>query len=178
MRFLRWVPVMLSIGFAARPARATDNFPNAIQRDLGLSYSPPCSVCHVGGVTQQGTVNTPFGKAMRAQGLVAYDENRLASTLATMQSSRVDSDGDGALDVDELKAGTDPNVSDVPGKGIGPDDPSHVPPEYGCNLSARRGGRRSGPREFLPWVALAAFAARTARIRSDRRRPQWRGEGR
>jgi hypothetical protein len=161
MRKLAWVPAMLSIALVPRAARSTDNFPNAIQRDLGLSYSPPCSACHVGGVTQQGTVNTPFGKAMRARGLVAYDESVLAATLAAMQDARVDSDGDGTADIDELKVGTDPNVSEVPGMGIGPDDPSRVPPEYGCGLGRGDPGRWA-------WLVLAGILARVARGRSKR----------
>jgi len=172
MRRMAWVPAILSIGLVPRTAWPTDNFPSAMQRDLALSYSPPCSLCHVGGVTQQGTVNTPFGKSMRARGLVAYDENALAATLATMQDAHVDSDGDGTADIDELKAGTDANVSDVPGMGIGP-DASLVPPEYGCTFvrharSISPHGRGEPDRRAW-WAPLAVFAARTARSRSHRR---------
>jgi hypothetical protein len=109
-------------------ARATPTFPDAIQRALTAAQAPPCAICHAGGVTGRGTVTTAFGQAIRARGLVANDETSLGKALAQMEADRVDSNGDGVLDVDELRAGEDPNA------GAG-----QVQVAYGCALGSRGG---------------------------------------
>jgi hypothetical protein len=134
----------------ARMAGATLNFPGAVQRDLNLSYSPQCSLCHSGGQTGNGTVGTPFGKSMKARGMVASDENALKAALDQMTQEKVDSDGDGVSDIDELEQGTDPNV-----RGAGQD-----PPSYGCSLAP------SG--EVSPLFALAALALVLCRRRCQK----------
>jgi hypothetical protein len=139
---MRARPLLLLSGLCtwvtAHSAHATANFPDAMQRDLGLSYSPPCAVCHSGGVTMRGTTNTPFGKALRAHGLAAYDETSLGAALGALQAAKTDSDGDMTDDIDELRNGTDPNVSEVPGLGIGSSDGGVGPPVYGCELGRPR----------------------------------------
>jgi hypothetical protein len=133
--------LFLTVALGARTAGATGNFPGAIQRDLSLSYSPECSLCHSGGVTSSGTVGTPFGKSMKARGLVPSDEGSLQAALDRMTQEKVDSDHDGVSDIDELKAGTDPNV---PGAGQGG-------PTYGCSSAPR------GAVSPLAWLAALAF---------------------
>jgi hypothetical protein len=137
-----WVAlVVLSAGTAA----ATPTFPNAVQRDLSLTYSPPCSLCHVGGNTSASAVQTPFAKSMKARGLLAYDEATLQAALDQMTRDRVDSDHDGVSDVDELRGGTDPNL----GSG-------EEPVTYGCTAS----GARSGPGGFgIGSMAMGLFLA-------------------
>jgi hypothetical protein len=103
-------------------AAATPNFPPVIQQILSAPASPACSLCHVGGVTQRGTVNTAFGAAMRQRGLVAYEEAALRSALDQMQRDAVDSNGNGVTDIEELKAGKDPNAGAA----------NVDPPQYGC----------------------------------------------
>jgi hypothetical protein len=132
--------LFLAAALAARTADATGNLPGAIMRDLSLTYTPPCEYCHSGGVVGRGTVGTPFGKSMMAHGMVAYDENALKAALDQMTQEKVDSDHDGVSDIDELKAGTDPNV---PGAGQGG-------PTYGCSSSPRG---EVGP---LAWLAALA----------------------
>jgi hypothetical protein len=121
--------VFALMALSARAVFATPNFPAAIQRDLSLSYSPQCSLCHVGGNTSASAVQTPFAKAMKARGLVAYDETALQAALDQMTQGRVDSNGNGVSDVDELRAGTDPNL----GSG-------QEPVTYGCTVSGARSG--------------------------------------
>ena len=120
----------LAAGFAAlaalllgaQVASATSNFPAAVRAHIPLTYDPPCSLCHTNGITGRGTVTTPFGKAMLQRGLVASNESALNSALDKMVADKVDSDLDGATDIDELKAGTNPNG-----------DTLSV--AYGCNAS-------------------------------------------
>jgi hypothetical protein len=137
MNNTRWIRglVLASSILAGRAAQATSNFPDAVQRDLGLAQTPDCSLCHAGGITGLGTVTTPFGTSMRARGLVASDENSLKTALDLMAKSNVDSDGDGIPDIVELRDGTDPNA------------PGNVEPvSYGCSIqndSESRAG--SGP---------------------------------
>ena len=102
--------------FVATAAGATPNFPGAIKDKLSATAPPECAICHVTGrVGGRGTVNTPFGKAMRARGLVLYDEVSLGAALTQMEKDAVDSDGDGIIDVDAIHMGKNPNpLSDMP----------------------------------------------------------------
>jgi hypothetical protein len=124
---MRATLVALLLLLASAPARATPNFPGAIAQDLGAP-TPQCSICHAGGVTGRGTVTTLFGQAMLARGLVANDTASLQTALDKMRADKVDSNGNGILDVDELIAGSDPNAtSDHP-----------TTPTYGCSISPGR----------------------------------------
>ncbi len=102
---------------------ATPNFPAAV--GTWSSGPPPdCTVCHR-GQPARGTVTTPFGAAMRQRGLVAADEGTLVSALENLQG--VDSDGDAVSDVEELRAGGDPNKAAT---SSGPPEP-----QYGCSAA-------------------------------------------
>lgn len=130
-------------------AQATPSFPDTIARELQLAAPPPCSICHAGGDTRRGTVTTPFGTTMRARGLVAYSDASVATALKALDAERKDSDRDGVSDVDELRAGTDPNL--VSGEAL-PD-----PPVYGC-VTARSTTPDAG------WlVVIGAVLARVLR---------------
>lgn len=120
----------------ATQAWATDNFPAAIQAKYGLAAAPDCSICHINGIVGTGTVNTPFGKAMRMQGLLPSDEATLGTALDALEANGTDSDGDTLLDIDELKMGTNPNVKNTVGVdgGMGEEEPiKTLPPvRFGC----------------------------------------------
>lgn len=147
----------------AVPAWASDTFPPAIMNKYGLAEMPPelCALCHTNGITGLGTVNTPFGKAVRMHGLVAGDTASLNAALDAMATENVDSDGDGVTDVAELMAGTSPNVSAAPtGGGAGGGGGGGTvlpPPRYGCGASVVPG--------------LLFFGALVPLLRSRRRRP-------
>jgi uncharacterized protein (TIGR03382 family) len=136
---------------APASSRATPNFPGAIQRELQLARAPDCSLCHV-GPQQVGTVNTPFGRSMRSRGLVFYDEASLRRALSALRAERIDSDGDGTPDIDELVAGGDPNAPSGGGGGGEPGDggtggggggggqePVPPAPTYGCGAAGSAG---------------------------------------
>lgn len=152
-----------SAAFAlATTALATGNFPGALESDLTLDYQPPCSLCHEGGKTGGGTVNTPFGKAMRARGLVADDENSLSTALGKMMDDAVDSDEDGTTDVDELVAGADPNVAGDGSLGANS-------PQYGCGAQIAPGSLASGSPAALGLALLTAIGL-AAQLRTRRAR--------
>jgi hypothetical protein len=92
----------------ASSAHATPSFPGVIREETGGSGDPSCQVCH-DGPTRVGTVTRAFGAALRERGLVLYNEGSLKAALVRLRNDKVDSDGDGLIDVDALKAGKDPN---------------------------------------------------------------------
>jgi hypothetical protein len=125
-------------------ASATPGFPGAIATRYNASESQPCSLCH-NGPTARGTVTTAFGSAMRERGLLANDTASLESALTKMEVDKVDSDGDGVIDTEQLRAGRNPNPGAVEGaRNIDP-----VNPEYGCVGKVSTGPVHS------PWCWLA-----------------------
>jgi hypothetical protein len=140
---------------AAGLARASSIYPGEIKSYLGLSYTPDCSLCHANGQTGYGTVTTPFGTSMRARGLTAQNVASLHTALDALAAEKTDSDGDGVPDIDELKAGTNPNSA---GGGVVP------PPTYGCfDVS----GQPGSPLALLPvLLALLLLSVRSGRARA------------
>lgn len=133
----------LAIALAA-PAHASSSYPDVVTAHLSLSAPPPqlCALCHTNGITGLGTVNTPFGQALRARGAVGSNEASVTTALDRLQTDTVDSDGDTVTDLQELKDGTDPNVATTSDGGAGGGGGSFVlppPPTYGCGASAAPG---------------------------------------
>ena len=91
-----------------------------------------------------GTDLTLFGAALKARGAVGKDDASLQAALAKMKTDGVDSDGDGARDLDEIGWGGDPNVADLP-----PDVPEDM--HYGVCSTTPHGRGRSGG---FGWVLL------------------------
>jgi len=108
-------------------------FPLAIQSELSLVKAPDCTLCHRNDLGGIGTVTRPFGRTMMTQfGLMGANVAALRSALAGSDAAKLDSDGDGASDIDELRKGTDPNVG-----SSGMEAAPNVPlPRTGCALNA------------------------------------------
>lgn len=159
---------LASFALWPRAARATANFPNAIQDHIH-SPAPDCSICHNDGDQGgKGTATEPFAINMKARGLVEFDTGTLDSALDKMAAEHVNSTGDCLDDIDELIAGHNPNVPDPPGfctdagleagapTGGGPGGAATPPPEtptYGCI-----GSIAPDPSNGSPWAALVASA--------------------
>jgi MYXO-CTERM domain-containing protein len=129
----------------AGAARATPNFPGAIQRELGLQNPPACTICHATDQGGTGTVVKPFGIYVRSRGLIPFDEASLHTALQAAAGERHDSSGTGVSDIDKLKAGQDPNPVSA-GTGSGPAEA----PTHGCSMA---GG---SPSSLLPFAVLVA----------------------
>lgn len=156
----------LLVALAALPAFATAEFPGAVQAHLSLAAPPPqsCGLCHTNGITGAGTVNTPIGRALRMNGLVANDTASLIAALDALEATGTDGDADGVGDVAELRAGTNPNVAEASpdggtgggtggGAGGGGGGEALPPPKFGC------GGT------VVPGLAVAAALALLRRRR-------------
>ena len=144
---------------ASAAASASPGYPEAMQTDLGLAKAPGCDLCHHAAMAPVGAVDTAFGKSTVAEGLVDADAAALAKALDGLRRGGVDSDGDGAKDLDELSWGGDPNHADVPEGG------NETPVTYGCSWSRGAGG---GGWAGVIVGMLGALAARRARARRAR----------
>jgi hypothetical protein len=92
----------------------------------------------VGPSSGLGLAQLAFALSLRARGLTSQGRTSLPAALSQLEADRVDSDGDGTPDIDELRAGTDPNSS-ANASLIGDPDPG-----YGCGGSPPRGGGGRG----------------------------------
>lgn len=141
----------LAAATLAGPALGSEPFPAAIQAQLDLSAAPTCALCHQAESTPVGPADKPFSASAEARGLVAGDLSSLEKALDRMRADGVDSDGDGAEDLDELWWGGDPNHADLPAGG------TQDPPTYGC---AARPGEAGGAGAMALLLAAALLARR------------------
>lgn len=138
------------------PAAASPSYPPEIKSHLGLESAPACTLCHQ-GTPNYGSATTLFATtARKTYGLSAAKTSKLDTVLDAMEADQVDSDGDGVSDIDELKAGTDPNTA---GGITAAPKPELV---YGCQ--ARIAGGQSSGAAGLGFLTLA-LALRLARRR-------------
>src|SRR2546428_12533570 len=105
---------LAAVLLAALGARASAGYPTAIVEHLAIFYSPPCSLCHVEGKTGPGTAETPFARSARAHGLAGGDVRLVGTALDALARDGIDSDPDGVTDIQELLAGTAPNLKGGP----------------------------------------------------------------
>jgi len=152
---MRALIVLLVFSLLAVPAAASPSFPAEIAAHLSAP-TPPCTICHQ-GTPGLGTATTAFAEAMKARGLVPGDLTALDTALDALAAEHHDSNGNGVGDIDELKAGNDPNGGSV----------ATVTPTYGCVGSV-------APAPRLGAAALVAFfMAIRLRRRASLRPPAW-----
>lgn len=161
---LAGVAMAVTIGVGPVVAHAVPEFPRGIERNLSLDYEPPCFLCHVKDKTGLGTAESPFALSMRDLGLSADDHNSLTTALTALTNEKIDSDGDGVDDIDELKAGTDPNT-DAPASLRSPTEPS-----LGCRATPYRRDT-SAPLAVFGVVLLLRFVGRRRAVHGQSTRP-------
>ncbi|HEU4408861.1 MAG TPA: MYXO-CTERM sorting domain-containing protein [Polyangiaceae bacterium] len=104
--------VGLALGLAAapRPSAASPAYSTLLAQRVGAATEPACGVCHGADPAVDPLTMTPFGQALRDRGFT--DSSNLVAAFDQMAAEKVDSDGDKALDTDELGWGGDPNGYD------------------------------------------------------------------
>lgn len=165
-------PCALTLGIAivltSGVAQASMIYPDLIKQQLGLTYSPACTLCHNTLNGGFGTVTTPFGRTMTGLGLTAVSPTSLQRALDQAKAQRVDSDNDGDADIDEIIAGRDPNdrgsaQRDAGGSVTNPTSADPIP-EYGCTMSRVA----DGPGELTVVAGcLVALLRRRSRVVRD-----------
>lgn len=153
---------VLVASLVAPRARASESYPEAIDRALGTPCPPACITCHTRPSGGELTANTLVGISMRRAGLKCCDTSLLFDVLATLEANGTDSDTDGTPDIEELRAGTDPNAPE--GKLE-----CYVPPEdEGCAISGQRTLERAGSvwtfGSVLALLALGRIRRRARRL--------------
>jgi hypothetical protein len=132
-----WLAAIAALGatLAAAPAWASPIYPATIQAQLGLAQAPDCTLCHRDDAGGDGTVIRPFGRTMMSHFGLTGGSNiaALKAAIEGDDAEHIDSDGDGVPDIDELRAGTNPNVG-LSGVEAAPDV---ALPETGCAFAAR-----------------------------------------
>ncbi|HEY8943783.1 MAG TPA: thrombospondin type 3 repeat-containing protein [Polyangiaceae bacterium] len=152
-RVPRW-NVALVLSFAAGPVAASEAYAPALADALELDCAPACTLCHTrpeGGLL---TANTPFGTAARRARLPCCDPGSLEEVLTRLEAERIDSDGDGSPDVEELRAGRDPNGSGETFECLS------RPEESGCRVASGVGVERSELALLLGALAGLTWRAR------------------
>jgi hypothetical protein len=160
----------LSLLALSNDAAASTTYPEELRKYLELEAivgpAPGCRVCHQDDVGGLKTATKPVGRALISAGAAGGNVPSFLAALETLDAEHTDSDRDGSADLDELRAGTDPNVAtDSEGTVIPMEE---IPlPQTGCALARRPEGT-----PWTPWLlALALFARRG---RASRARAAWR----
>lgn len=142
-------PVVLGSAFllvllACANAQASPSFPGELESQLDMPCAPACTVCHRDARGGVGTAVQPFAQSMILGGLVLKKPESIAPALQAVRTNLIDSDNDGATDVDELARGDNPNQE---GEGV-------LCVTYGCagNVAAR------APAEGVAWLCSLVLA--------------------
>ncbi len=161
MRGFRWLVMVGSVALWSLDVNATSNYVGALNQypyagnpDGKCGWIGTCVLCHLADPGAKGTVTKDFGVALMDEfGLVGNDQSNapLTAALDLAQAGKLDADGDGVPDLDEICGGGDPNDAS---KGLGGVAPA-VSPEFGCVGSIA--GHRDSSNGALIAAALTAL---------------------
>ena len=150
--------------FWATEGRASEEYPPVVAETLGMDCVPACTLCHNDLVGGKGTVRldvggSSFGLEVIGAGVRDKAPDRLPGAIMTIETSGVDTDLDMMPDVEELRAGRDPNE---PGEG----NVCGGGPTYGCGARIARGRNFdiSGISAAIGVALALALAARRRRL--------------
>ncbi len=146
------------LGLVAAPgfASASPAYSTALAARVGASTEPACGVCHAAAPDVDPLTMAPFGQALRDRGFT--DASNLVAAFDQMAAERVDSDGDKAIDTDELGWGGDPNGYD----GVSGDPAPELRQGF-CGLGPAPGATPAGA-SLAAACALALAALATRRL--------------
>lgn len=109
----RFLLPLAACALFAVPARATPEFPGAIVGDLNITCDgganpiwdgQGCTICHTSNGGGLGTVQHPFGAALKSEGLSAFADSELNTLLQNEKTAKHDFNCDGIPDIDELES--------------------------------------------------------------------------
>ncbi len=130
-------------------AHAEQTFPGAIQEAAGIPCTPTCLLCHTAIPGTLANLKQPFGLTVLRNGIVPGHPESMHTVVTNLRDKKVDTDGDGKLDVDELAVGSNPNVTDPTAELCGP--------LYGCG--AHLAPPPSPERAPVMWWLVGILAA-------------------
>jgi hypothetical protein len=122
---------LLGAVFVVSSARASESYPATLEAALDMACPPACTTCHSRPQGGELTANKPLGISLRRAGLECCNTRQLRDVIATLEANATDSDSDGVPDVEELRAGTDPNAAEGNLECYVPE------PDEGCTLAPR-----------------------------------------
>jgi hypothetical protein len=140
------------------PAHASENYPSVVARTLDMPCTPGCTLCHTTAIGTGLSVRNYRGSfifavkvaynATASKSLGNGDEAALRAALSV--AGDVDADLDGTKDLDELRAGLDPNTADAEARICGPG--------YGCGARVAK-----APASLASsWLVVGGVAALVA----------------
>jgi hypothetical protein len=156
------------------PARALPPFPGIVQETLDLACAPQCTLCHTSASPNLDNATQPFGlnvqsimgsvteaqlpavlKALETQPCLRPEDPACANVVAPAMCGVCNGDGEGAGDIDEIRADLNPNnASDL------------ACPRYGCGAHI---APLRATRSLDGTAALLALGVAAALVRRWRR---------
>lgn len=135
---------------------ASTIYPRTIERGVGLTAAPECTLCHTTNRGGTNTASKPLAATLMSLGLEGgANSDALEVAIVTAEAESTDSDAGGVPDIDELLLGTDPNEP--------ADDAGDAPPPAGrwfggATTDATSASCSASPHSTAsgPWGALAS----------------------
>jgi|HubBroStandDraft_6_1064221.scaffolds.fasta_scaffold538107_2 hypothetical protein len=156
--------IFASILSVSGAASACPTFPAAVQGDLGLCYTPPCTICHTTTVGNINSATQPMAVELLKLGVsAACDTTVLANALKEMETDKTSVDAAGKPATTLLEEGDDPNTDQsigpaTPDGGVCPSADGPPTVAYGCAAQAPSAQIAADPPAWQGAAAIAAIA--------------------